>query len=54
MLSGVSDIVGKPVLVDELKPELGARLVKLIVEDNERALRARDKKRKQRKNKARR
>ncbi len=40
----MSDIVGKPVLIDKLKPELGGKVAKWIHEDNQRAAKARDKK----------
>jgi hypothetical protein len=39
-------MIGKPTLVDKLKPDLGAKLVDLIIKDNERAQKARDEKRK--------
>ncbi len=48
MVATMSDIVGKPVLIDKLKPELGSKVAKWIHEDNQRAEKARrDKKAKQ-------
>jgi hypothetical protein len=44
----VSHIVDKPILVDQLKPDLGAKIVKLIIDDNERARRARERRREKR------
>jgi hypothetical protein len=44
-------IVGKPVLIDHLDPKAGAKLVKLIADDNARAVRAKKKKRKKAKKK---
>ncbi|HZO16293.1 MAG TPA: hypothetical protein VFB62_23630 [Polyangiaceae bacterium] len=44
-------IVGKPVIIDELDPKLGGKIVKFIIDDNERARRERAKKRKKRKKK---
>ena len=32
----MNGILGKSVLVDELKPELGAKIVKALIDDNER------------------
>jgi hypothetical protein len=48
----MGNIASKPVLVDQLKPELGAKVVEAIARDNERARKARDKKRKRAKKKA--
>jgi hypothetical protein len=42
----MKDVVGKPALVDKLKPELGGKIVKAIIDDNERANRAKEDKRK--------
>ena len=42
----MKDVVGKPVLVDKLKPELGGKIVQAIIDDNERAKRAKEDKRK--------
>jgi hypothetical protein len=36
-VQSMNGILGKSVLVDELKPELGAKIVKAIIDDNERA-----------------
>jgi hypothetical protein len=48
---GPVSIVGKPVIIDELDPKLGGKIVKFIIDDNERARRERAKKRKKRKKK---
>ncbi len=42
----MKDVVGKPVLVDKLKPELGGKIVKAIIDDNERVKQAKEDKRK--------
>ena len=47
-------IVGKPVIIDELDPKLGGKIVKFIIDDNERARRERAKKRKKRKKRSKR
>ena len=40
--------MGKPVLVDKLKPDLGGKIVKAIIDDNERAKRAKEEKKRKR------